>query len=348
MVHKNNLEIVACFKNAVVHSYSDGELIYSSKNKIYKIKNLHKPEPEIVGKIPWANYQKVSHMRIIDRILRHAILQVHKTRNMEYLVTTENKWWHIDRAGNVSPIEKFSNTQPMSRGICESKNGITYVAEYIPNPHRGPVRIFRSKDCRIFDIAWESPPRAIRHVHALIVDPELKSRLWITTGDLSTESHIYFTDDDFKTLNCFLSLDQKTRVADVIIQKNHMIWAPDAVRVASILRVNKMSPCNIEELHKLPGPVFYTAQNEAGILYFGTVPSKKQKEDNQSRIFALLLDNSCHEILRCKKSFLPLYGIFHFPKGILPENFIVFSQRGLKPFDGCLTIAKHNVDSKWI
>lgn len=342
-MQKNHLEIIDRFKNSVVHSYCEGELIYSSKNRIYKITNLEEPKPVVVGEIPWRFSQKISNFRTIDRYLKNSILQVHRTKNNAYLVSTRKTWWHIDSKGCVSSVEKFSDTRPMSRGICESNSGITYVAEYISNPNLGPIKIFRSKNLRNFDIAWEFPPGSIGHVHALIADQESDNRIWVLTGDRNPESHIYFTDDDFRTLNLFLSAGQKTRITDLIIRKNCLIWAPDSPRVASILCINKESPNQIKELHKLPSAVFYTAENEAGTLFFGTSPPRRVKSGNYAHIFALRPDNSCQEVYNCKKDFIPQYGIFYFPKGVLPENFIVFAQRALKPYEGYLTIARDNM-----
>jgi len=343
-MQQNNLEIIDRFKNSVVHSYCEGELIYSSKNRIYKITDLEEPKPVVVGEIPWHFSQKISNLRTIDRYLKNSILQVHRTKNNVYLVSTGKTWWRIDSKGCVSNVEKFSDTRPMSRGICESNSGITYIAEYIPNPNYRPVRIFCTKDFRAFDIAWEFPARSIRHVHALIVDPEAANRIWVLTGDTSTESHIYFTDDDFGSLNCFLSAGQRTRVTDLVIRNNQLFWAPDSLRVASILCIKKESPNHIKELHKLPGPVFYTSENETKTMFFGTSPPIIVKSNKYARIFALRPDNSCQEIYRCKKDLTPQYGLLYFPKGVLPENFIVFAQRALKPYEGYLTIAR---DTMW-
>ncbi|MGB2866547.1 MAG: hypothetical protein WBC05_24665 [Sedimentisphaerales bacterium] len=340
-----NLDVIARFKNSMVHFYSNGELIYSSKNRIYRITNLQEPEPVIVAEIPWGLSESVSNCRIIDRYLKNSILRVHRTKKNEYLVSTGKTWWHIDNKGDISSIEKFSDTRPMGRGICESKAGITYIAEYNSNPNRGPVKIFRSSDLENFDVAWEFPPGSIAHVHALIVDPESDNRIWVLTGDTNAESHIHFTDDDFRTLRLFLSEGQKTRITDLIVRKNDLIWGSDSLRAASILSVDKRSANHISQLHILPGPVFYTCRNEAGTLFFGTSPTRIVKSSNYGYIFALRPDNSCREVFRCKKDSFPQYGIIYFPKGILPEDFIVFSQVALKPYEGYMIIARDKSSS---
>ena len=184
MAKKSHLKVIARFRNSMVHFYNGGELICSTKNRIYRITNLDDPKMELLSEIPWKLTQHISHFRIADRYLGNSILRVHKTRYNKYLVTTGKKWWRIDSKGNISSIDKFSETRPMSRGICESKSGVTYIAEYTPNPHRGSVKIFYSKDLKNFDIAWEFPPGSIAHVHALVVDPESdKARGFFSVAD---------------------------------------------------------------------------------------------------------------------------------------------------------------------
>ncbi len=344
MLQREKLKIIAKFKNSVVHSCSNGELIFSSKNNIYKIIDLNDPKPIIVAKIPLTLSKKISSIRTFDRFLKNSILQVHRTKNKEYLVSTGNAWWHIDLKGNISKVERFSNTRPLNRGICETKRGITYVAEYITNPNRSSVKVFRSIDLQTFEVAWEFEKKSIRHVHALIVDPELENRIWVLTGDLNNESHFYYTDDDFNSLNCFLSAGQKSRATDLIIRKGLLYWGMDSpIEPAHILCTSKEPPNYLEELHKLHGPAYYLTQNEAGGLYVGTTVERRSLvRNNYGYIFGLCPDNSWREILRCKKDSFPQFGIFYFPKGILSENFLVYSQRALKPSEGYLTIARDN------
>ena len=90
-----NLDVIARFKNSMVHFYSNGELIYSSKNRIYRITNLQEPEPVIVAEIPWGLSESVSNCRIIDRYLKNSILRVHRTKKM-------NIWFLQEKRGGIS------------------------------------------------------------------------------------------------------------------------------------------------------------------------------------------------------------------------------------------------------
>ena len=342
-MHRNNrLTVVARFKNCVVHAYADLGLICSRKNGLFLIKDLANPRMEPIASIPWKFLQQLAHIRLLDRYLKFSILQVHKTQELGYLASTGHSWWHISYDGAVSNVAHFPNTQPMKRGICESKTGITYVAEYLSNQERNPVRIFRSTNLEQFDVAWEFGSKSIRHIHALIVDPEMKNRIWVLTGDWDNESGFFFTDDDFGSLQCYLMRGQQTRATDVILRDGSLYWGMDSPSKTSfILRASKDQPDIIEELCELPGPAYYMGQNQAGGMYLATTVERGPGvKDKVGHMFGTKPDGSWEEIMTAKKDYFPQFGIFYFPRGVLPENFVVFSQRALKPFEGYLTIAR--------
>jgi hypothetical protein len=346
MSQENSLEIVARISNSVVHGYWDDELVFSTKNKIFSICDLDHPAPREIGRIPWAFSQFPSHLRIIDRFLKNSILQVHKSTDHGYLVTTGNSWWRLEPGQVAQEIDPCPPTRPMSRGICESPSGATFVAEYAQNPDRDPVRIFRTDNLEAFDVAWEFEPKQIRHVHALVPDPETESRIWVLTGDYERESGFFFTEDEFESLHCFMSGDQESRATDLIISDGWLYWGMDSeVQTSFIMRTSKDNPQKRERLYELPGPTYYMLRNRAGGIYLGTtVEPGPSVRDDFGRLIRCTRDGQWEEVLRRRSDRIPQYGIFSFPKGILPENFIVYSQRALKPNEGCMTIAR---DLRW-
>lgn len=348
MSPRSRFEIVARFRNSVVHQYIDGALIFSHKNKVYTIENLRNPKVKFQFQIPWSAVQQISNIRIADRLLKNSILQVHKTTQNEFLVSNGQGWWHVDREKRVFPIDKFCDTLPMNRGICESSSGMIHVAEYVSNPDRKSIRIFGSKDLKEFEVMWEFKPGEIRHVHALIPDPDLENRIWILTGDLDHESHIMYTDDEFEAIHKFLSEGQKTRATDLIVRGCNLYWGMDSPMETSFIMSISRNQKVLKQLHELPSPAYYMGQNEAGGLYFGTtVEPGPAVKDRYGRIYALRSDDILETVVKCKKDIFPQYGVFYFPKGILPSHFLVYSQRALRPNEGCVTIAR-DLDLKGI
>ena len=346
MSRASPLEVVARFRASVVHEYRDGELIYSSRNRILRIRDLAAPAPELVASVPWRGIQRLSAIRVVDRLLKHSILQVRKTRKGEYLAATGHAWWRIDRDGRPHVIAPFADTRPMNRGLCEASDGTVYVAEYRSNPERGPIRIFRTRDLSRFEVAWEFAAGSIRHVHALIPDPEMKERIWVLTGDLDRESHIYYTDDSFRTLSSFLSDGQRSRATDLIVRDGWVYWGMDSPDTpAFVMRAPRHAPQDAEALTALPGPAYYMGQNRKGGMYLGTTAEPGAAvRDRCARIIGVDRSGSWSPLIKSRSDSFPQFGIFYFPTGTLPRNFVVFSQRALVPYEGHMTIA---YDRRW-
>ena len=153
----------------------------------------------------------------------------------------------------------------MNRGICETRDGVTYVADYVANlERRETIRIRCSRDLRNFETAWEFAPGAVRHIHALIPDPH-RERLWVLTGDTDAESCIYYTDDAFASLELFLNHGQQTRATDLVFRDGRLLWGMDSPdETVHILTASADDPHDLRSVRELPGPVYYTGRNAAG------------------------------------------------------------------------------------
>jgi len=224
MSSTSRIEVFARFRNSLVHYWSEEGLVFSRKNQVFLIRDLARPRPEVIARIPWRLSQQIAHIRFWDRLLKHAILQVHGTRDGRLLISNREAWWRSSGEESVAPVPRFSPTRPMNRGICESASGVTFVADYLPNLERtDPVRIHRTDDLLRFTTAWEFPRGEIRHVHGLIRDPEEENRIWVLTGDLDHESNIFFTDDEFQSLQLFLNPNFAKRPDQAACQSPFMI-----------------------------------------------------------------------------------------------------------------------------
>ncbi len=235
----------------------------------------------------------------------------------------------------------------MNRGICESPSGWTYIADYSANHARlERVRIHRSRDLVTFETAWEFGPGQIRHVHALIRDPEDDRRIWVLTGDRDGESRILFTDDEFRSVQCFLDAGQMSRATDLVVRDGNVYWGMDSPTTpASLMVARKEQPLETHALVELPGPTYYMGANEAGGAYLGTtVEPGPASKDRCAHLFGMRPDGLWEEVLKRRGDIFPQHGILYFPKGILPHNYVVFSQRALVPDEGSMIIAR---DRAW-
>jgi hypothetical protein len=345
-VIKDRLAVEFKVRSALVHFYGENGLVYSVKNRVYLLPDLARPRPIPLGLIPWGMRDVLCHIRLIDRALKGSILQVSSSPDGRLLISTGHSWWTARPGGTAERIEPFSGTRPMNRGICRSKSGVTYIADYQDNPERKcPVRIYATSDFDDFATAWEFPPGAIRHIHALVPDSETPGRIWVLTGDEDRECHFLYTDDDFISVKAYLSKGQMTRTADLIFRNGKLIWGMDSPLETSYLLSSGRDNPEVTRLLELPGPVYYMAQNQAGGIYCGTtVEAGPAVKDRFGRVYGSSPDETWDELVRCRDDFFPQRGIFYFPCGILPDNYLVFSQRALIPNEGVMTIAR---DKAW-
>jgi hypothetical protein len=233
----------------------------------------------------------------------------------------------------------------MNRGICRSSAGMLYVAQYTQNPSRAEVSVFRTNDLRTFETAWTFPAGSIRHIHALIPDPERPARIWVLTGDLDAESAIYFTENEFSSLECFLKAGQLSRATDLVRMGNTLYWGMDSPDDEPFMIRSSADKAAPEKIFPLPGPVYYMGRNEAGALYAGTTVEKgRAVKDRVGRIWGTSPDGAWQEIASGRKDWVPQHGLYYFPRGVMPGSFLIFSQRALVPHEGCMTIAR---DLRW-
>ncbi len=346
-MNNNRLTVMFRIRNALVHYWGESGLVYSVKNKIYLLPDLAEPNPVPLGSIPWRKRDMICHIRLVDRALKRSILQVHATQFEPLLVATGHSWWSVRPGGIAERIEPFSRTRPMNRGICTSRSGVTYIADYLDNSKRSdPIRIYANREFDFFTTAWEFPPGAIRHIHALVPDSEDQGRIWVLTGDEDNECHFLYTDDDFRSLNTYLSDGQRTRATDLVFRNGKLIWGMDSpIEKSFLLSADRENPKELSRLMELPGPVYYMTQNQAGGIYCGTtVEPGPSVRDQFGRIYGSRPDGNWDELVRYRDDMFPQRGIFYFPRGVLPNNYLVFSQRALLPNEGWMTIAR---DRAW-
>jgi hypothetical protein len=85
--------------------------------------------------------------------------------------------------------------------------------------------------------------------------------------------------------------------------------------------------------------------NQAGAVYFGTtVEPGLGIKDKFGHIFGSRPDQGWDKILRRRNDPFPQHGIFYFPSGVLPDNYLIYSQRALHPQEGQMIVAR---DRAW-
>ena len=341
-----SLEIIYTLDNAIPHEITNEGLLISKGNSLYLIKKLDNPNIQKIGHIPWQGYDCLGRIRLIDRLFKLSIQGAIFAPGIGYLLWNRKGWYVLEL--NKQQAVKISTPvrgTPMARCLCRANDNSIYLAEYLLNPNRDSVRIFRTKNLFDYEVVFEFPPLSVRHIHALVQDSVVENRLWILTGDFDFESKFYYTDNYFKTIKTLPCLGQRTRATSLWFLGDHkLIWGMDSPLTKSfILEWGPDYSIDPKVVTSIPGPAYYMVTNEEGGIYLGTTaePGPAVKESNAT-LWRRSKRKEWKQIGVFPSDMIPQYAIIYFPRGVIPDNFIVFSLRAMKQVDGKLFIAKDN------
>lgn len=162
-----------------------------------------------------------------------------------------------------------------------------YFGEYNDEP-RG-ARVVRVRpSTETLEVCWHFPRSEIRHVHAVHYD-RYRNRLWICTGDRDHESALYFTDDEFQTVNRFAGGDQTWRVIALLFDEDGMEWGMDAGQDARAEDINRIfrydfSTGNRTELAVIGNPVYSACSLDDGTAVMQTSFEPLRKQNTPAEV----------------------------------------------------------------
>jgi hypothetical protein len=174
-------------------------------------------------------------------------------------------------------------TRPLN--VCRSTSGRVWFGEYWNNPDRDAVHIYGSDDGRAFEIAHSFSRGAVRHIHGIHADPH-RGGMWVLTGDDGPEVGLWWTDDDFKTLEPVLRGEQRARAVSVICTSAGLVLPTDTPQERNRVQFFDPQSGRIEELTELPGSCF-AATSSRGMHYLSTAVEKSTVNiDSRAALFA--------------------------------------------------------------
>lgn len=189
-----------------------------------------------------------------------------------------------------------------------------YFGEYNDNP-RG-VRVVRvHPSTQTVEVCWHFPRNEIRHIHAIHHD-RYRNRLWICTGDRDHESALYFTDDEFQTVQRFAGGDQTWRAIALLFDENGMEWGMDAGQDARADDINRIFRHDFAtgkrtELAVIGNPVYAACGFDDGTAVMQTSFEPKRQQDTPAETALWWRD---HE--RQWQSIMSLPFKAHEPRGV--------------------------------
>ena len=188
-------------------------------------------------------------------------------------------------ASYVYSFKELNLLGPLKNGLAvDDRSGNLYFGEY-NNQRPYSVRIMRgTDDGRKWEVCHQFPEGEIKHVHSIVPDP-FRNRLWICTGDTDEEVHLFYTDDDFKTLSRFAGNSQMWRMVTLIPTPDALIWGSDAGRdaksAANYIYRWRFADKQMERLQYINKPAYYATRLSDGTLVLGTTYEPGQQGVNE-------------------------------------------------------------------
>jgi hypothetical protein len=238
--------------------------------------------------------------------------------------------------------KKYVKTFDITRGtrplnICVDSKGVLFFGEYLSNPDRNEVHIYKSIDSgKKWDVCYTFPRRSIRHVHGIFYD-RYADLVWFATGDLNGECIIGNTKDGFKTINIFKRGGQKYRTVQLLFYKDFIIYGTDTEYEKNyIYRIDRKDGREYC-LQGLQGSVLSSFNTGKYAVISTAVEPSKVNQDQYSHVWFSSDGSEWKELFKDKKDFLHpkyfQYGRFKFPVGAISDGKIFFSGHALKNFD---------------
>ena len=243
--------------------------------------------------------------------------------------------------GGLAPLFRINGDCALHGGICEDREGWSYLGEYFMNAARESVRIWRlSPDFSAWEIAHEFPRGSIRHVHGLYRDPFDPSAVWVTTGDEQGECHIYRTDDRFRTFERIGDGSQVWRAVRLFFTAQHVAWLMDSQDERNFACRISRSDGRLEVGQTIDATTWYGIQTTDGLyLAFTTVEAGTGIQRKESAVLVSADAFEWQEVHTFRKdAWRPMKvfknGILICPSGPMTSQNLYLSGEGLRGLDG--------------
>jgi hypothetical protein len=313
------LKIARIIPNLRLHTVLDGSMIASRGYGIYKSED-NGENWEYVNTVPTPYYKRIlAKNRLVSRLLRLGLSQIKRIPGDNFLVCCDKGMFlsdfsfsHFRRTD--APARFF---QLLDNSLCVTPEYV-YYGEYIPNPGRSEVNVFRSKDGAHWELAHSFPPKIIKHIHVLQYD-KFSEKIWFSTGDAYAECLLGFADQDFSNLAIIGGNNQKWRTLEFLFTEDFVYWGMDSPIMQNKLFSYCRKDGEIKEIADFNGPIYNLRKigNKGYIILTGSEGGKSEW-DNKAHVW---YSNNLHKWQDClsfEKDALP--HIFGFGRLLLAEN----------------------------
>ena len=296
----------AMYSGICPHIIEGDKLYFSKGNDLYIESISAQAESRKVGSYKAGFFKDfISRWDLPKRILRLGFHDLHLFKGG--LVGIQHKAIVYKKPGEdlFKPVfTGFRGSRPLGLLVLQEEEKI-YFGEYFGNNDRQSVVIYESKDLKDWKKAWEFPAGSIRHVHGLKYD-SFRKGIWVLTGDSNQESGLWFTSDEFKTLDKVAGGDQRTRAVEVTPIEKGLIVPMDSPLEQNYINLFIPETRTFHQLASIPGSAFHsTFINGVYLVSTVTEPSDVNDVDYAS-VYASLDGLNWKELFRFKKDWFPV------------------------------------------
>lgn len=280
----------------------------------------------------------LSRDKLLFRALRLGVRSGYALNNEVVLLSISNVIYEYNLI-NRSLSKGFSlleRIRPLTfteiNNLTGFQDGIVFGG-YLVNPHKKPVCIYRRTGIDQWDIVYTFAEGAINHIHNIVSDP-IRGCVWVLTGDSGNSAAIWRTSDDFKSLQCIKSGNQKYRACVAFATKEGLLLATDSPNEQNWIELLNDDGI-LTQIFPIAGSCIYGCKMGSKVAVSSTVEPdstiqrsfiqgllnrKKGQgiQDYYSHIYVGSIDSDFIDILQLKKDFLPYsfqLGSVMFPAG---------------------------------
>lgn len=320
-----------------------GKLLLSRGNHLYCTSSLDAPI-SCVAAFPLSGTASLAiRMRLAQRALRLFFYNVLCLEGGETFVTF-GRQIGVFRDGRFDQLTGRSRACRVLRGGCAvGPSGDVFFGEYLRNPERGPIRIYRySPGSSCVTVVHEFPSGDVRHVHGVYSDPFDRS-LWCLTGDLEHECKLLRSINGFRTFDVVGTGDETWRSVSAIFTSNAVYYGMDAeFRTNHIYRIDKRTG-ERRDLGQVDGPIYYS-KAVGDDLFFGVAAELCPSQVGRSAtLWHVNEHNSLSRVVGYEKDLFGKHlmpGTLHFPAGPGLPNQLIYHAVALAGADNRTYIAR--------
>jgi hypothetical protein len=306
-------------KGFAIEWLSPSVTLLSRRNRLYRAASVH-DITEPFGSFPAPLWRRlVAQGRLGQRLLRFMYFNVLPLEDGSVFVTFDRQVGIISD-GVCYPLAGLHRPCRVLRSGCaKDRDGSLVFGEYLLNPERGPVRIYRYVPGSLnLEVIYEFEAGSIRHVHGVHFDPYTQS-LWLVSGDLPGECRMMRTSDQFQTFDVVGGGNESWRCLSPLFTEKFIYYATDSEFQQNYIYRLDRSSGHRHMIAKINGPAYYSTRMGED-MFFATTAEFCPSQQGRSAVIWHVRDNAiCRPIATFEKDPFSvkffMAGLIHFPNG---------------------------------